>query len=167
MKTQIKIMTQIGPLYLTGTEKGLAGVFWKMYPGIPMAKSLEENMFIAQAASQIKEYLDLKRKRFNIALDLEGTEFQKSVWKCLLQIPYGKTCSYTELAQKLKKPKAARAVGNANAKNPLSIIVPCHRVIRSAGELGGYAGGLKIKERLLALEGSMYIKGDHEKPHDI
>ncbi len=166
MKTQWKIKTKIGDLYLVATEKGLSGIFWKEQAKIPMARSFKDYPLIVQAVLEITEYLDKQRKVFQVPLDLEGTPFQKSVWKCLLKIPYGETRSYADLARSIKNPKASRAVGSANAKNPISIIVPCHRVIRESGELGGYAGGLKIKEKLLALEGSMYIKGN-EKSRDV
>lgn len=101
---------------------------------------------------QINEYLSGTRKKFDLILELEGTEFQKRVWTELQRIPYVKTCSYKDLAKKLNDQNASRAVGAANGKNPISLIVPCHRVISSDGTLGGYAGGLEIKHKLLSLE---------------
>lgn len=104
---------------------------------------------------QLKEYFEGSRKQFDLKLNPEGTEFQKKVWKLLEQIPYGKTISYLELSKKLGDVKAIRAVANANGKNPLWIIVPCHRVIGSDGSLTGYAGGLHRKKWLI----------DHENPY--
>jgi len=98
---------------------------------------------------QLDEYFAGERKEFNIPLDLTGTDFQKQVWSSLLEIPFGHTISYMDIAKKLGDPKTIRAVGNANGKNPVSIIIPCHRVIGSDGSLIGYAGGLWRKEWLL------------------
>lgn len=106
---------------------------------------------------QINEYINGKRKKFDLPLDLSsGTEFQQRVWKGLQKIPHGETISYATLAQRVNNPKGYRAVANANGKNPFSIIVPCHRVIASDGKLGGYTGGLDKKRYLLALEGVEY-----------
>lgn len=105
-----------------------------------------------QASNQILEYLAGKRKTFDLPLNPEGTEFQKRVWEELKCIPYGQTRTYKEVAEALGNPKAMRAVGNANNKNPIPIIIPCHRVIGKNGNLVGYSGGLAIKEMLLSLE---------------
>ena len=94
----------------------------------------------------------MKRKIFDIPIKLDGTEFQVKVWTELLKLPYGKTCSYLDIAKKIGNPNAARAVGMANNKNKIQIIIPCHRVIGSNKKLIGYAGGIKIKEKLLKLE---------------
>ena len=99
--------------------------------------------------SQLEEYFAGNRKIFDLQLDMRGTNFQKQVWKLLLEIPFGQTISYMDIAKKLDDPKKIRAVGNANGKNPVSIIVPCHRVIGSDGSLTGYAGGLWRKEWFL------------------
>lgn len=101
---------------------------------------------------QLKEYFAGRLKKFTLSLAPEGTSFQLEVWKALSTIPYGRTVSYGDIAKAVGKPAAARAVGAANGQNPLSIVVPCHRVIGSDGKLVGYGGGLKIKETLLALE---------------
>ena len=101
---------------------------------------------------QLQEYLEGKRKKFDIPIKLYGTEFQKKVWNELLKIPYGKTVSYEEIAKRIGKPKACRAVGMANHNNPLLIVVPCHRVINKNKKLGGYALGLDIKRMLLEME---------------
>lgn len=105
-----------------------------------------------EAYTQLQEYFNNKREQFNIPLELKGTPFQKQVWSALTKIPYGKTKSYKEIAQDINNPKAVRAVGNANNKNPIAIIIPCHRVIGSNGKLVGYAGGLELKELLLKIE---------------
>ena len=101
---------------------------------------------------QVSEYLKGTRKTFNFLYELRGTEFQKKVWNALCKIPYGETRSYKEIANYIGNPKASRAVGMANNKNPITIAVPCHRVIGSSGKLIGYAGGLDMKEHLLVLE---------------
>jgi O-6-methylguanine DNA methyltransferase len=106
---------------------------------------------------QFQKYFRGELKSFKFPLDLRlGTPFQQKVWEALLTIPYGTTRSYKWLAQSIKSPKSARAVGNANGQNPLSIIIPCHRVIRENGELGGYTGGIQIKRNLLKLEKAIY-----------
>ncbi len=154
VKAQWKMETIVGPLYLVASEKGLCGLFWKKQPA-PMLKSLigssAELKVIRLAIKQLNEYFLGKRESFDLTYDIEGTEFQKRVWNQLSQIPYGKTNSYKEIAGLLKS-KAFRAVGTANGRNPLSIIVPCHRVIAANGKLGGYAGGLKVKKALLDIE---------------
>ncbi|HOG04716.1 MAG TPA: methylated-DNA--[protein]-cysteine S-methyltransferase [Paludibacter sp.] len=111
-----------------------------------------ENPHFDTLRQQLKEYFKGERKEFNIPLDLVGTDFQKKVWKSLIEIPYGSTISYGEQAKLIGKPKAVRAVANANAKNKVSIILPCHRVIGADGKLTGYGGGLWRKEKLLELE---------------
>jgi methylated-DNA-[protein]-cysteine S-methyltransferase len=113
---------------------------------------LEETETLKMAAGQLMEYLQGKRKVFDILLAPEGTVFQKKVWGALLTIPYGETSSYGKLAENIGKPGAARAVGMANNRNPIPVIIPCHRVIGADGSLTGYGGGLSMKERLLALE---------------
>jgi methylated-DNA-[protein]-cysteine S-methyltransferase len=111
-----------------------------------------ETLLIKKAAEQLNEYFDGKLKVFDLPLVLHGTDFQVKVWKALQKIPYGKTSSYGEIAAIIGNPKASRAVGMANNRNPISIIVPCHRVIGHNGSLTGYAGGLKLKQQLLELE---------------
>lgn len=107
------------------------------------------------AMGQVREYFEEARKSFDLPLDLEGTPFQLAVWNALREIPYGETRSYGEIAQRIGRPGAARAVGAANHDNPVAIVVPCHRVIGSDGSLTGYAGGLDLKARLLAFEGAL------------
>ena len=110
------------------------------------------NDFFKNAVKQLKEYFTGGRKNFKIDLAPDGTEFQQHVWKELLKIPYGETRSYGEIAEAIGRPKASRAVGAANGQNPISLIVPCHRVIGSSGKLTGYAHGLKAKQWLLEHE---------------
>ena len=112
-----------------------------------------ENHILKEIKNQLDEYFMGLRKKFTIPLLPSGTAFQKDVWRTLCDIEYGKTLSYKEEAKLLRKPKAYRAVANANGKNPISIIIPCHRVIGSDGKLGGYTGGVWRKEFLLKLEG--------------
>ncbi len=111
------------------------------------------HVVLLTSIQQLDEYFAGKRQQFEIPLDLSfGTKFQQKVWQQLLNIPFGKTISYAQLANQIQQPKASRAVGNANGKNPISLIIPCHRVIASDGGLGGYTGGLAIKEYLLNFE---------------
>lgn len=116
---------------------------------------INETPLIKEASRQLEEYLKGRRRDFNIPLSPQGTEFQKRVWKVLESIPYGQTWSYKNVAEKVGSPKAYRAVGMANNRNPISIIIPCHRVIGANGKLVGYGGGLGIKEYLLDLEKSI------------
>jgi methylated-DNA-[protein]-cysteine S-methyltransferase len=109
-------------------------------------------LFTQQAVAQLDEYFAGKRTQFNLSLNALGTAFQQQVWQQLMVIPYGQTCSYTEIAKAINNPKAVRAVGAANGRNPITIIVPCHRVIGSNGSLTGYAWGTSIKAGLLGLE---------------
>lgn len=112
----------------------------------------EKTEIIEKTIKEIEEYLDGKRKEFTIPLKFYGTEFQKKCWNALLEIPYGETRSYKDIAEKVGSPKGYRAAGMANNKNPISIIAPCHRVIGSNGKLVGYGGGLELKKKLLDLE---------------
>ena len=112
----------------------------------------EDKAGLAQALTQLREYFDGTRQEFDLDLDPDGTPFQKEVWAALQRIPYGITTSYGELAKSLGRPSASRAVGAANGKNPIAIVVPCHRVIGKDGSLTGYAGGLTVKRALLELE---------------
>ncbi|WP_324825533.1 methylated-DNA--[protein]-cysteine S-methyltransferase [Sinanaerobacter sp. ZZT-01] len=116
-----------------------------------------ETPLLKEAAKQLNEYLAKERELFDLPYTAAGTPFQHSVWDALKTIPYGQTCTYLDIAKQIGKPKACRAVGMANNKNPLPILIPCHRVIGSSGKLVGYGGGMDIKKALLALEKS---KGD-------
>jgi methylated-DNA-[protein]-cysteine S-methyltransferase len=105
------------------------------------------------AERELREYFAGRRKKFTVALDLDGTDFQRAAWEAMRKIPFGKTISYGDQARAIGKPKAFRAVGSANGRNPIPIIVPCHRVLAGDGSLGGYSLGLAMKRKLLALEG--------------
>ena len=117
------------------------------------AVCLSSSMVLKTAAAQLNEYFSKQRKTFDLPLKFHGTDFQKKVWKVLLEIPYGSVRSYKEIAISIGNEKAARAVGMANHKNPIMIVVPCHRVIGSNGAMTGYAYGIDMKEKLLELEG--------------
>ena len=110
------------------------------------------NALLKDACGQLDEYFEGRRLKFDLALKPHGTDFQRSAWESLLSIPYGKTRSYLQQAESIRNPRAIRAIGQANSLNPISIIIPCHRVIGKNGSLTGYAGGLDRKTRLLALE---------------
>lgn len=150
------LASPVGTLTLIAGAEGLAAVFWENDP--PERMHLDEltasrdHPFLLQASRELREYFAGRRTSFSIPLDPVGTDFQKKVWAALLSIPYGQTRSYGELAKQVGKPKAARAVGAANAKNPLAIVIPCHRAIGSNGALVGFAGGLEAKRYLLSLE---------------
>lgn len=137
-------------LYLVATETHLINIQFTQ----PQKALLQTTELLSMATIQLDEYFQGKRTTFSLPFKLTGTPFQLAIWKELQNIPYGKTTSYKEIAQKINKPKAYRAVGMANNKNPLPIIIPCHRVIGSNGKLIGYAGGLKLKNYLLELEKS-------------
>ncbi|MCF8056960.1 MAG: methylated-DNA--[protein]-cysteine S-methyltransferase [Desulfocapsa sp.] len=114
----------------------------------------EQNTIIEQTQMQLLEYFAKKRTQFDLPIAFSGTEFQQKTWQALLTIPYGETCSYSEQAALIENSKAVRAVGGANSRNPIAIVVPCHRVIGKSGKLTGYAGGLASKKFLLTLEKS-------------
>lgn len=138
-----------GYIQITGNSKAIVSV--EFLEGMPKI-SESENEITIKAKSQLKECLDGKRKTFDIPLELIGTQFQVRVWKELIKIPFGETISYKELAQRSDSPKGYRAVGMANNKNKIAVIIPCHRVIGSNGTLTGYAGGLDTKQFFLNLE---------------
>ena len=147
----------MGRLYLAASEQGLTAVDFR--PDADALKRAAANnppansvAILKEARRQLGEYFAGTRRDFDLPLAPRGTPFQHAVWEVLAAIPYGETISYGALARRLGRPRAARAVGAANGKNPLAIILPCHRVIGSDGRLTGYAGGLAIKEQLLALE---------------
>ena len=145
----------IGPLLLLGTGEGLAGVFMEEHrhgPGLAVQTGVRDDRAFTAARSQLEEYFAGARSRFDVPLAADGTEFQKRVWNALTAIPYGTTISYLELARRIGNPKAVRAVGLANGRNPISILVPCHRVVGSDGSLTGYGGGLERKRWLLQHE---------------
>jgi len=146
---QAYLNTPLGMAEITGNAQGLAAVRILDVP-VSISGTLPESL--EDACYQLKEYFEGTRREFDLILNPEGTEFQKRVWKALAAIPYGKTLTYLELSRTLGDIKAIRAVAAANGKNPLWIIVPCHRVIGSDGSLVGYAGGLHRKKWLLEHE---------------
>ena len=146
----------VGKLKLVASDKGLVAILWENdKPNRVKLGALVENRnhpILVETERQLAEYFAGKRKSFSLKLDLIGTKFQNDVWRALLGIPFGETRSYGQLARQLGNPRAMRAVGAANGRNPISIVVPCHRVIGASGELTGFAGGLKTKAQLLELE---------------
>lgn len=151
MKYLNYIDSPIGILGLVQEEDCLTEVFFGKSES-HQDYSQEETLLLKEAKKQLKAYFEGNQKIFDLPLNPKGTDFQKTVWQALLLIPYGETRSYKDIAAAIGSPKASRAVGMANNKNPLSILVPCHRVIGSSGKLVGYGGGLSIKENLLGLE---------------
>jgi methylated-DNA-[protein]-cysteine S-methyltransferase len=153
------IESPVGKLKLVASDKGLVAILWdndRPHQGVPLRDLVanEQHSVLVDTERQLREYFAGKRKTFSVSLDMRGTRFQKNVWEALLAIPFGETRSYGQLAKQLGNPNATRAVGAANGKNPLSIIVPCHRVIGSSGKLTGFGGGLEAKAHLLNLETS-------------
>ena len=144
----------LGRILLTADDHGLTGINFQDAKGAkkPPRGSVESGAPFREAERQIRNYFRGELREFNLPLSFSGTAFQRSVWKSLSDIPYGKTISYQELAKRIGKPTACRAVGAANGRNPLPIVVPCHRVIGSNGQLTGYYGGTHLKEYLLKLE---------------
>jgi len=139
---------------LAGDERGLRLVHFmtRRRPKSPQGDWAEDKMPFKEVIRQIEAYFDGKLKDFDLPLILDGTAFQLLVWNNLRKIPYGETVSYGQLAKRIGSPDAARAVGLANGSNPIPIIIPCHRVIGSNGDLTGFGGGLPVKKKLLALE---------------
>lgn len=149
MKTAF-IETPVGILELKGDAEGLASVLFKDSENVVVSEKIPKEL--KDSVNQLQEYFEGKRKEFNIKLFPKGTDFQKKVWKQLEGIPFGKTATYQQMANQLGDPKVIRAAASANGKNPISIIIPCHRVIGSDGSLTGYAGGLHRKKWLLEFE---------------
>jgi O-6-methylguanine DNA methyltransferase len=160
----------IGPLFLAASDRGLVALeFDARLPGQqtirPNPRDLrteskavrfeESASALRPHVCELEEYFAGERRQFEFALDLRGTDFQLACWRALLAIPYGETRSYGDIARAVGKPKGFRAVGMANNRNPLAIVVPCHRVIASDGTLCGYGGGLNVKRKLLELEGAL------------
>ena len=151
MKNIFFYPTILGKISIIDNGSSITDLYFDHETIIQNAK-INETPLIKAASVQIFDYLAGKRKSFTLPLAVEGTNFQQSVWNALQMIPYGETRSYKEIAVKIGNPKACRAVGMANNKNPISIIIPCHRVIGANGKLVGYGGGLEIKAKLLELE---------------
>lgn len=154
-RTHTLLDSPYGPLTLVATDGVLSALYMTDHRHQPPRETFGEEVdtgSFAEAVRQLGEYFDGTRTSFDLPLHLEGTPFQRTVWAELQRIPYGETLSYGELAGRLGKPGASRAVGLANGRNPVSIVVPCHRVIGASGSLTGYGGGLDRKQRLLAFE---------------
>jgi methylated-DNA-[protein]-cysteine S-methyltransferase len=155
---QATLDSPLGPLLLAATAHGLAGAWFTgqaHHPGVLDAPEDSTNPFIQQAAQQLSAYWqDGVHSRFTVPVDPQGTAFQRAVWQALLKIPTGRCSTYAGLASQVGKPAAMRAVGAAVGRNPLSVIIPCHRVLGSDGSLTGYAGGLERKLALLQREGA-------------
>ncbi|PAJ74452.1 cysteine methyltransferase [Pseudoalteromonas sp. NBT06-2] len=141
------------PLGLIEFKASELGITQVIFCGEDQKLAVNANDITDTCKKQLSEYFNGELKIFNLPLDQHGTEFQQSIWQCLTQIPFGKTMSYGEIAYKINNPKSVRAVGGANGRNPISIIVPCHRVIGASGTLTGYAGGIERKLWLLKHEG--------------
>ncbi len=149
--TSIIFPCPVGRILATDSDKGLCGLsFVDEDARVPNEKKASPHLALLRR--ELDQYFNAKLTRFSVPLDLQGTTFQLHVWRNLLKIPYGQTISYQRLAVIVDNPRAPRAVGQANGRNPVSIIVPCHRVIAADGSLGGYGGGLDRKRRLLEIE---------------
>ncbi len=151
MKSLFFYQTDIGEIGIAENGQAITNIYFQG-ESVPKDMVLNETNLIKEAIRQLNSYFAGELKKFELPLAPEGTEFMRSVWKALCEIPYGKTFSYKDIAQNIGNPKAVRAVGNANNRNPIPIIIPCHRVIGSNGKLVGYGGGLGIKKYLLDLE---------------
>ena len=160
---QTTFESPLGPMILAATSQGLAGLWFVGQRHLPPELTGSENWpvdashpVLEQTIAQLSEYFAGKRRQFELPLDLSGgTSFQQTVWHALLAIPQGETVSYGQVSQRIGKPAAVRALGAAVGRNPVSIIVPCHRVVGTDGSLTGYAGGLDRKTALLKLEGAL------------
>ena len=148
------IESPLGPLLISGDDTGLRNVSFQAgtHALTPSADWVRDDAALVRAARQLREYFEGARRVFDLPLAPAGTRFQLEVWRALILIPYGQTISYGELARRVGNPKGSRAVGAANGRNPLPLVIPCHRVIASNGALTGYGGGLWIKEALLNAE---------------
>ena len=156
---QARYVSPLGPMIVAATARGLAGVWFEGQKHLPDSSAWPESPqhpVLGQAIAQLREYFNGTRTAFDMPLDLQGgTAFQQSVWQALLSIPRGGTTSYGMLSQRIGQPAAVRAVGAAVGRNPVSVVVPCHRVLGADGSLTGYAGGLERKSALLQLEGAL------------
>lgn len=147
----------VGELTLVARDGKLSAILWENERAnrvrLGPLQAANNSPVLLETERQLKEYFAGTRNRFELELDFAGTDFQKKVWAALLTIPFGETRSYSQIALQIGSPKAVRAVGAANGRNPISIVAPCHRVIGASGALTGFAGGLEAKQYLLALEG--------------
>ncbi len=157
MTYQYKLMpSPVGELTLVARDGKLSAILWEVERAnrVRLGELIEANdsPVLRETERQLKEYFAGTRNQFELELDFAGTDFQKKVWQALLTIPFGETRSYSQIAEQIGNPKAVRAVGAANGRNPISIIAPCHRVVGASGGLTGFAGGLEAKQYLLTLE---------------
>ncbi|KAF0861704.1 methylated-DNA--[protein]-cysteine S-methyltransferase [Pseudomonas sp. LD120] len=152
-----KTPSPVGDLTLVARGAKLAAILWEHEQQnrvrLGPLQQADNHPLLLETECQLQEYFVGRRERFDLELDCVGTEFQRKVWQALLTIPFGETRSYGQIARQIGSPKSVRAVGAANGRNPISIVVPCHRVIGATGSLTGFAGGLEAKQFLLALEG--------------
>ena len=151
---QMVIESPVGPIELVSNGESLNGLYFSSHKNRPEIQSNTPQpcSLLREAAHQLEAYFAGRRQAFDVPLAVRGTEFQRTVWGALKAIPFGESISYAELARRMERPSACRAVGTANGRNPISIIIPCHRVVGMSGRLTGYAGGLKIKEWLITHE---------------
>jgi O-6-methylguanine DNA methyltransferase len=152
-------VTPGGVVRIALPRSGGAGFPGWLRGALPNAERVDRLPALGVVQRELQEYFAGQRREFTVPLDLRGTPFQLSVWRALVEIPFGETRTYAEIARRVKRPKAFRAVGAANGANPVPILVPCHRVIESGGKLGGYGGGLETKQRLLAFEKTAPARG--------
>lgn len=153
------VPSPIGPLLLVGDGECLHALHMtSSYPASPPAGSTADDDAFPRAVRQLCEWFEGRRRTFDVPLELHGTAWQRRVWDVLLEIPFGETLTYGEVAQRAGRPGGARAVGHAVGRNPVAIVVPCHRVVAAGGALGGYAGGLDNKRWLLAHEGAPALR---------
>jgi methylated-DNA-[protein]-cysteine S-methyltransferase len=151
-----RVDSPVGRLTLAATDTGLAAILWEndrpQRVRLNLVAEDRGHPVLVECERQLAEYFAGRRTEFALTLDLSGTPFQRKVWQALMTIPFGETRSYAQIAEQIGNPRAVRAVGAANGRNPVSIVAPCHRVVGSTGALTGFAGGLEVKARLLALE---------------
>ena len=164
MKTSVDIVTAtldspLGPMRVAASPQGVCGVWFegqRHQPDPSAWPTVADHPLLQQAMLQVTQYFAGQRRQFDLPLDLSaGTPFQQAVWRALQSLAFGQTCSYSALSAQLGRPTAVRAVSSAVARNPVSLIVPCHRVLGTNGDLTGYAGGLERKAALLKLEGAL------------
>jgi len=172
-RAHIVVDSPVGPLTLVAADGAICGLYLQQRRHPPSPAFLGEDVtscriewgdstssrsgsLLAEAASQLGAYFAGDRTAFDLPLTLAGTPFQRTMWQALLEVPYGETVTYRELAERIGRPTAARAVGLANGRNPVSIVVPCHRVVGSSGDLTGYGGGIERKRQLLDFERSRH-----------
>ncbi|WP_330209517.1 methylated-DNA--[protein]-cysteine S-methyltransferase [Pseudomonas sp. AM4(2022)] len=163
MTYHYKLMpSPVGELTLVARDGKLSAILWEVERAnrVRLGELIEANdsPVLRETERQLKEYFAGTRNQFELELDFAGTDFQKQVWQALLTIPFGETRSYSQIAEQIGNPKAVRAVGAANGRNPISIIAPCHRVVGASGGLTGFAGGLEAKQYLLTLEDRSQVK---------